>query len=214
VDVSAQVSMLTATSQAPIFWDLLGQEQCREGAFLVGRSVTGARFRNIWPCRDGFVTFALYGGEAGRKTARALLAWMEEVLPGGAPSALRAIDWDRFDVATATPDEVETIEAGIAPFFAGLTKADFFREVGARNMLGYPVSTFADVAADEQLAARSFWRDVDGQCAPGAFALFDGARPNRSESAPQIGEHNDDVYGTELGLSTDEISALRAAGVV
>jgi crotonobetainyl-CoA:carnitine CoA-transferase CaiB-like acyl-CoA transferase len=45
VDVSAQVSMLTATSQAPIFWDLLRQEQHREGAFLVGRSVTGARFR-------------------------------------------------------------------------------------------------------------------------------------------------------------------------
>ena len=80
VDVSAQAGMLTATSQAPIFWDLLRKEQHRSGPFLVGRSVTGAQFRNIWPCRDGYVTFALYGGQAGRDSARALVAWMNDEL--------------------------------------------------------------------------------------------------------------------------------------
>src|SRR5207248_1231503 len=92
VDVSAQAGMLTAISQAPIFWDLLGQEQFRSGPFLVGRSVTGARFRNVWPCRDGYLSFALYGGQAGRDTARSLVAWMDDVLPDGAPGVLRALD--------------------------------------------------------------------------------------------------------------------------
>jgi len=49
-------------------------------------------------------------------------------------------------------------------------------------MLGYPVSTVADIATDPQLAARGFWRDMaaaDGglerHC--GCFAIIDGVRP-------------------------------------
>jgi crotonobetainyl-CoA:carnitine CoA-transferase CaiB-like acyl-CoA transferase len=219
VDVSAQASMLTATSQAPIFWDLLRQEQARQGAFLVGRSVTGARFRNIWPCRDGFVTFALYGGQAGRTTARKLAAWMDEAGGAASPGVLHSVDWDTFDVATASPELVERIEAAVAPFFARLTKAEFFHEVSARGMLGYPVSTVEDVAADEQLAARDFWQTIptpwgEPLRAPGSFGLFDGQRPRLRRAAPGLGEHNVEVYCGELGLQADELAALRAAGVV
>ena len=49
-------------------------------------------------------------------------------------------------------------------------------------MLGYPVSTVADIAADRQLAARGFWQDVaaaggklERHC--GCFAIVDGERP-------------------------------------
>lgn len=218
VDVSAQAAMLTATSQAPIFWDLLGEEQHRSGPFLVGRSVTGARFRNIWPCRDGYVTFALYGGQAGRDTGRALVAWMNAALPGGAPDLLRELDWDSFDVATASQAVIDEIEAAIAPFFLGLAKAEFFEEVCARNMLGYPLSTVADLASDPQLAGRRFWQPVetawDGElCAPGSFALFDAERPTLRR-APRPGEHNLEVYAERLGLSASDVSLLRAAGVL
>jgi crotonobetainyl-CoA:carnitine CoA-transferase CaiB-like acyl-CoA transferase len=210
--------MLTATSHAPIFWDLLGEEQARSGPFLVGRSVTGVQFRNIWPCRDGYVTFALYGGAAGRATGRALVAWMDE--RGLAPDWLKDIDWDQFDVATASPDLVGRIEEAIGPFFLTLTKDEFFRGVGRRNMLGYPVATVADIDRDEQLATRDFWQSVpapwgDGPVKfPGGFALFDGQRLPITRSAPRLGEHNLEVYRDELGLSPDEIGALRSAGVI
>jgi benzylsuccinate CoA-transferase BbsE subunit len=219
IDVSAQAGMVTAISQAPIFWDLLGEEQHRSGPFLVGRSVTGARFRNVWPCRDGYITFALYGGQAGRNTGRSLVAWMSETMPGGAPALLLELDWDQFDVATASQATVEQIEAAMAPFFLGLTKAEFFAGVLERNMLGYPLSTVEDMAGDEQLASRGFWQPVasgwDGDvCAPGSFALFDGVRPSLSKPAPRLGEHNLEVFHGELGLVTDEVAALRSAGVV
>jgi crotonobetainyl-CoA:carnitine CoA-transferase CaiB-like acyl-CoA transferase len=219
VDVSAQAGMLTATSQAPIFWDLLKEEQHRSGPFLVGRSVTGAQFRNIWPCRDGYITFALYGGQAGRDSGRALVAWMDEVQPGGAPAILEALDWDSFDVATAPQAVVDQIESAIAPFFAGLSKAEFFTGVMRRNMLGYPVSTVDDVAADPQLASRGFWQAVDSVwdgevCVPGSFALFDGQRPPVRSPAPRSGEHNVDVLCDELGLSRAELGVLRSAGAV
>jgi crotonobetainyl-CoA:carnitine CoA-transferase CaiB-like acyl-CoA transferase len=219
VDVSAQAAMQTATSQAPIFWDLLREEQHRSGPFLVGRSVTGARFRNIWPCRDGYVTFALYGGQAGRDTGRALVAWMDEVMPGAAPELLRELDWDAFDVATCSQEVVEQIEAAVAPFFLSLSKTEFFDGVTARKMLGYPLSTVADLVADEQLASRRFWRPiatqwVDELCAPGAFALFDGERPPLRHAAPRPGEHNLEVLGDELGLGVDGVATLRSSGVV
>jgi benzylsuccinate CoA-transferase BbsE subunit len=219
VDVSAQAGMVTAISQAPIFWDLLGEEQHRSGPFLVGRSVTGARFQNVWPCRDGYVTFALYGGQAGRDTARALGAWMDETPPDGAPELLRELDWNQFDVATASQELVAQIEAALAPFFLSLTKKEFFSGVLARNMLGYPLSTVADMAQDDQLASRDFWQPIestwDGEvCVPGSFALFDGQRPPVRSRAPTLGEHNADVYCGGLGLRVDELAALRSAGVL
>jgi crotonobetainyl-CoA:carnitine CoA-transferase CaiB-like acyl-CoA transferase len=219
VDVSAQAGMLTATSQAPIFWDLLGEEQHRSGPYLVGRSVTGARFRNIWPCRDGYITFALYGGEAGRHTGRALVEWMNEALPSGAPALLQDLEWEQFDVATASQDLVDALEGAIAPFFLGLSKAEFFTGVNARGMLGYPLGTVEDMAGDQQLAWRGFWQPVqtpwDGElCAAGSFALFDGERPPLRRAAPRVGEHNLEVFGNQLGLGVDEVTTLRSAGVV
>ncbi len=218
VDVSAQASMMTAISHAPVFWDLLGEVPTRSGPYLSGRSVSGAVFRNIWPCRDGYVTFALYGGPAGRETSRALVAWMEE--RGGAPKVLKDIDWDSFNVATVSPGMVHELEAAIGPFLLSLTKAEFFEGVIQRNMLGYPVATVDDIRRDEQLAARGFWQEVEapwGQgplAFPGSFALFDGIRPSLRRTAPRVGEHNAEIYGGELGLTTDELAALRGAGVL
>src|SRR5579859_1902161 len=207
VDVSAQASMVTAISHAPIFWDLLGEEQHRSGPFLAGRSVTGAQFRNVWSCRDGYVTFALYGGPAGRDSSRELVAWMDESLPGGAPPALKAVDWEAFDPTCATQAEVDVLEADIAPFIQGLTKDEFFARFVARNMLGYKVSTVEDILSDPQLAARGFWHQVEspwqtGQSLtfPGSFAFFDGRRPAAHRLAPALGQHTAEVLSEWLGV--------------
>src|SRR5437879_4708281 len=114
VDVSAQASMITAISHAPVFWDLLHEEQVRSGPYLTGRSVTGANYRMIWPCRDGYVAFALYGGPAGRETNKALVSWMKE--RGIDPGVLAEVDWDSFDVATLSPQRVTELESAIRPF--------------------------------------------------------------------------------------------------
>lgn len=217
VDTSSQAAMVTAISHAPIYWDLLREEQTRSGPFLVGRSVTGAKFRNIWVCKDGYVTFALYGGPAGRNTHQALTRWMNE---RGTPSELlNAMDWAAFDTATAEQEQVDLIEAEIAPFFLTLTRQEFFKGVVARNMLGYSVATMEDVWLDEQLRARDFWDTVVPPWGgaplpfPGAFALFDGQRPAIRRSAPRLGEHNVEVYA-ELGLGDADLAVLRSADAI
>jgi crotonobetainyl-CoA:carnitine CoA-transferase CaiB-like acyl-CoA transferase len=218
VDVSSQTSSLTAISHAPIFWDLLRENPGRSGPYLSGRSVTGTAFRNIWPCRDGYVTFALYGGPAGRETGKALVAWMlERDFPA---QSLPRLNWDEFNVATAPRELVQTLEAEIGPFLLTLTKTEFFQGVVQRNMLGYPVATVEDIWDDQQLKARDFWQEVAAPWSgaslpfPGSFAFFDGVRPAIQRAAPRIAEHNAEVYVGELGMAAGELVALRGAGVL
>lgn len=180
VDVSAQAAVITALSHAPAFVDMNGVVPTRCGAFISGRTLTGARLRAFWPCVDGYINFVLYGGPAGRRSNAQLVAWMREA--GADLGELAAIDWTRTDPKVLTPDAFARLEAPIAKFFATLTKREFLEGASAREMLGYPVSTVADIATDPQLEAREFWADVTTahgarQRHCGVFARIDGARP-------------------------------------
>jgi crotonobetainyl-CoA:carnitine CoA-transferase CaiB-like acyl-CoA transferase len=159
VDASAQCAVLPMLVHAPAFWEMLGVTPMRSGPFLFGRNVHGVAMRNVWPCRDGYLTWAVYGGPAGRQSNRGLVEWMTE--KGMAPDFLLEIDWDGFDVATITPADVERIEGAMAPFFRTVTKRDFLEQAHARRLLGYVVATASEIAADPQLEAREVWQDVD-----------------------------------------------------
>jgi benzylsuccinate CoA-transferase BbsE subunit len=195
VDVSGQQSMVTVHPPAPVFADVAREEHMRLGPNLLGRSIVGARFRNVWPCADGHVAFAIQGGPIGRHTGRQLTAWMAE--RAVAAPRFGAIDWDSFDNRTLSQADVDALEAEVGAFLRTLKKGEFFTGVIARNMLGYPVADAADIYSDEQLGARAFWQDVtvDGESLtfPGGFALFDGARPSVRRSPPRLGEHQREV---------------------
>jgi crotonobetainyl-CoA:carnitine CoA-transferase CaiB-like acyl-CoA transferase len=180
VEVSAQASVVAAIAHAPAFADILGKEPTRAGAFMTGRSVKGARYRVFWPCKDGWLNFIFYGGVAGRRTNEQLVAWMRE--RGAELGPLGGIDWARFDPTKASQDEVDALEAPAAKFFAGVTKREFLTEAHKREMLGYPVSNVADIAADPQLEARDFFQTVTGadgttETHCGSYAVIDGERP-------------------------------------
>jgi crotonobetainyl-CoA:carnitine CoA-transferase CaiB-like acyl-CoA transferase len=177
IDVSAQACVVTALSHAPAFVDLNGIEPTRAGAFITGRSIKGARYRVFWPCRDGYINFIFYGGVAGRRTNEQLVAWMREC--GAELGALSAIDWKNWDPTRADQAEVDAIEAPVMKFFAGIAKREFLTQGHRREMLGYPVSTVADIASDPQLEARGFFQSIapSRECFCGSFAVIDGARP-------------------------------------
>lgn len=218
VDVSAQVAVMVALAHAPVFWDLNRVNPERAGIYVTGRSVTGARMRVFWPCKDGWINFIIYGGAAGRHANQQLVAWMDE--KGMAPPSLKQIDWDKFDVPRITQEEVDAFEAPVGRFFATLTKQEFLDGAVQREILGYPVFTVEDMEKDPQLICRQFWQEVEDSSTglrlkyPGGFGVFNGERPMIRRPAPTIGQHNHEVYAEDLGLSTSEIKKFAEAGAI
>src|SRR5262249_61359648 len=121
------------------------------------------------------------GGVAGRRTNEQLVAWMRE--RGAELGALAAIDWKVWDPTKADQSEVDAIEAPAAKFFAGLSKREFLTEGHRRGMLGYPVSTGADIARDPPLSARGFFpavADAAGRVCGELAGGAGGRRPRRA----------------------------------
>ncbi len=210
VDVSAQASIVVALAHAPAFFDLLGETPTRAGSDITGRSVKGANYRAFWRCKDGYINFVVYGGPAGRRTNKALVEWMGE--KGIDLGPLADIDWDKFDPKLATQADVDEIEAPLAAFFASITKSEFLEGACQREMLGYPVSTVADVANDPQLDARAFWQDLplpeggsERHC--GTFFVADGLRPAIRNHLPDSSGESVEVLA-DFGFSSGEIKTL------
>lgn len=218
VDVSAQVAVMAALAHAPAFWDLNHINPERAGIYVTGRSITGARMRVFWPCKDGWINFILYGGAAGRHGNQQLVGWMQEM--GAAPERLKEFDWNTFDVATVTQEAVDALERPIGRFFTTLSKQDFYDGAVKRGILGYPVFTVQDIYNDPQLMARQFWQTVEDPFLgatlkyPGGFAIINGKRPDIRQPAPGIGEHNREVYAELLHLSPLQIKRLADTGVI
>ena len=197
VDVSAQVAVIAALAHAPACWDLNQENPRGTGIYVTGRTVTGARMRAFWRCRDGWINFIIYGGEAGRRSNQQLVAWMNEKKL--APAALLAIDWTRFEVPPLTQAQVDELEQPIAQFFSTISKREFYEGAMQREILGYPIATVADIYQDPQLAARQFWQPLAAATGmsevnfPGSFAVVDGERLPIRRPPPRVGEHDAEV---------------------
>ncbi len=213
-----RVSFPQSFSHAHIFWDLNRHVEKRAGSFMTGRSITGAKMRVFWPCKDGYLNFIIYGGEAGRRTNQALVEWMDS--QGMAPEFLKQKDWKAFDIARVTQEEIDRMEEPIGEFFKGVTKAEFFKEVVKRQMLGYPVASVKEIFEDPQHEARRFWQRIEhpelkaSMDYPGGFAKFSEGACQIWRRAPLIGEHNEEIYGQEFGMSSAEIAELKKQGVI
>jgi crotonobetainyl-CoA:carnitine CoA-transferase CaiB-like acyl-CoA transferase len=93
-------------------------------------------------------------------------------------------------------------------------KQDISRRPGAAE----GARTIGQLLESEQLRARDYFREIEHPISgrltyPGPPFLL-SALPWQTGRAPTLGEHNDDVFCGELGLSRQELSRLRAAGVV
>ena len=216
VDVSIQEACAWIPTDSAIFWEMNQLLEERNGGVRV-RPTTGARMKRIWECRDGYVSFDMYGARLARNFMTPLVAWMAET--GEAPDFLREIDWNTFDYFAAPPELVERIAGPIGRFFAGRSREELLKGGVARRCCVYPVSTPEDVARSDQLAERGYWVDVVhdwlGACIkyPGSCIRASETSSRVMKRAPRVGEHNVEVYA-ELGLSRKELLTLRRRGVI
>ena len=76
-----------------------------------------------------------------------------------------------------------------------------------------PVLSLAEVSEHPQTAERNAFTTVDGIPQPGVAPRFSRSQPATPRGTPAAGEHTDEVLGG-LGMDSDQIAALRAAGAV
>jgi crotonobetainyl-CoA:carnitine CoA-transferase CaiB-like acyl-CoA transferase len=87
-------------------------------------------------------------------------------------------------------------------------------------MLVAPVSSTKDISEDIQLKGRNFWVSIDhpelGEALPycGPFIRLSESPIEFNKRAPLTGEHNTEVFGKELGLTPNELKALKVKGVI
>jgi crotonobetainyl-CoA:carnitine CoA-transferase CaiB-like acyl-CoA transferase len=217
VDASAQESVIEPTGLALWHWDMHRENLQRLGPWRGGLSM-GGKQKLLWECKDGHMSYSIYGGHTGAPANRALIKWMDE--EGMAPDFLKEKDWENFDITKASQAELDQISEPIGRFFLEHTKEEIYEEAIRRRLFIDPVATISDLLENPQLSARAFWQEVDHPelgtaiTYPGAFVRLSEASCRIRHRAPLIGEHNEEIYKKELGLSKEELVILKQAGVI
>ena len=175
------------------------------------------RTREIWPAKDGWISYGLRGGPARIPNLSATVEYMHEC--GAAPDWLRDYDWPGYSPISASDEELARLEDAFGSFFRGRTMRELYTEALARRILLAPCNDAREIVEQAQLRARELYVTLDypelGAAIehPNFFAKTSGGGIRIRRRAPRIGEHNAEVYGA-MGVDTAELDRLRADGVV
>ncbi|MCJ7596074.1 MAG: CoA transferase [Desulfobacterales bacterium] len=218
IDVSIQQSAALTSFNSVPWWQLEKTVQKRNAPFRKVGLAGGLNLRQTWPCKDGFVVFILTAGAFGAKNNLALTEWMKE--EGMAPEFMTKMDWNRFDAAKLTSEFAKEFEQHVGKFFSRHTMSELYDGAFQKDMQLYPVSDCRALAENIQLKERGFWEQVEhpdlgaSLTYPGGWAKMSGADCRIRFCAPLIGQHNREIYQGELGLSANEMSTLKQAGII
>ncbi|MBX9641789.1 MAG: CoA transferase, partial [Mycobacteriaceae bacterium] len=160
------------------------------------------------PTRDGEVTLTTAG--TGGKPME---VWSEFL---GEP---RLLD-PKFATRASRQEHWEELRDLVAPRLKEWNNLDLMRETIARGLVIGLVQSPQQVLESPHLAERGFFvelehPDVGRLKYPGPGFFIDGRNPMQTtRAAPRLGEHNVEVYCTQLGLALEALGRLRAARVV
>jgi len=215
VDVSMQECMVSPTFNVLQMWDVNKVEFKRVGGFMYVPS-TGVRQPIYFNCKDGYVMILVQGGnEPFVSSSNRLVEWMDE--EGMAPEWLKKLDW-RVDYNAATMGQhlADNVGKEVEKFTLTKSKKELYQE-GAikRRILIAPVSTTKDVSEDIQLQFRGYWLKIahpeleEALTYCGPFIRMSQTPIEYRRRAPLIGEHNEEVYVGELGISKETLADLK-----
>lgn len=221
VDTSAQAAVVWTLMNETPFPPLHNVHLERQGTHV---SVSGLRRQMVFPCKDGYISYLMAGGAMGGPSFRALVTWMAD--EGMAPDFMREKDWQAWDFAELAADrersqqELDAIAEAMSRFFRRFSKAELYEQALQRRLLLAPVADMHDIVGNAQLAARDFFVPVEqpelGQPVlhVGPFAKLSTTPMQLYQRAPRLGEHNREIYLGELGLTPEDLEALKQLRVI
>jgi benzylsuccinate CoA-transferase BbsE subunit len=222
IDVSIQESTMSCNMNVLPMWDVNQVEFKRVGAVSF---VAATRVKQpiYFKCKDGLIMIlALGGNDPYASSSEHLVQWMKD--ENMCPDWLAKMDWWKdYNAAVLKQDLADKVGQAIEAFTLTKAKAELY-ENGAfgkyKQMLVAPVSSTADISQDVQLKGRNFWVNLPHPELNNAVS-YCGPALKMSESplelvrrAPLVGEHNQAIYMEELGLTAQDMKALKSKGVI
>jgi benzylsuccinate CoA-transferase BbsE subunit len=204
--------------QECVSWHPLGDYDLNKRVMKRGMVLNPLKVTHIWPCKDGYVMWRYTGGPAAKRHSTPLANWINQ--EGFGDDWFKSFDWENFNHFASTQDVVDHMEELTKKFFLAKTKAELMEGAIKYRIMLYPISTTADLLASPQLNSRGFWTEVehpelkDTIRYPGKWANNSETPPRISRRAPLIGEHNEEIFSGELGLSSESIQTLKKSGVI
>jgi crotonobetainyl-CoA:carnitine CoA-transferase CaiB-like acyl-CoA transferase len=166
----------------------------------------GAQIYPVYPCKDGFIRIIAL-------TPRQWDALMR-VLDN--PDVLQTEEWRSFMYRIGNADDLYAL---MLEFTTKYTMRELF-EAGRREGVPIaPILSIADFYNSPQTKAREYFVEVDHPVAgkadyPGPPYKWTETPATVRRPAPCLGEHNEEVYCQEMGLSGDDLASLTGGGIV
>ena len=159
----------------------------------------------VYRARDGHFALAVLNNKLFA-TLAALIG-----VPGFAQDARFATD----ELRRAHEGE---LAAAIEAWAGQHSVAEVVAQLEAAGVPGSPLWTMAQALESEQGLARGLLSAVDDPRLPGLRVptqpvKFGGSAPNRTEPAPALGQHTDELMAGLLQAGGERLAALRAAGL-
>jgi formyl-CoA transferase len=176
------------------------------------RERTGSRLPGIVPSN----TYACADGSHVVVGANADALFVRLMHTIGRPDLADDTRLRRDDGRSAHADLIdEAIEAWTRTH----THDEVLEALAAAEIPSGPIMSIADIARDPHYAARGMFQSLplpDGTPlrVPAVVPTLSRTPPTSHRLGPELGEHNDEVYGELLGLSEEDRRRLRDAGVI
>ncbi|MFC1939230.1 CaiB/BaiF CoA transferase family protein [Chloroflexota bacterium] len=215
IDISMRDAVIWSTLHTQQFWDLNKISLAREG---VWRKFGENRIRIVFLCKDGQVIFRLFGGPAFAPGQRALVEWMDS--EGMASEALKSFKWEEMYSSTVSTELADEISEAFGRFFLTKTKSELWQGALKGRFALAPANTIKELVESPHFVGEGFWfsleHDALGESItyPGPPVRLSGTAWSSRRRAPLIGEHNEEVYEEELGLTREKLRILKQAGVI
>ncbi len=197
IDMSMQEASLTFMKTRPVTEWGSGRPIQRRGS--AGGAPTG-----MYPCAPGGPNDYIYIHVATTRM------WDSLCVGIGKP---HLADDERFATGRSRMENAKELRQEIEEWTMGRTKFEAMHDLAAKDVPVSAIYDTNDVFTDPHLKARGFFQTVKHPEAGEVLLMSSPLRLPASEvplvRPPLLGEHTDEVLCAELGLSDEELQALR-----
>ena len=161
---------------------------------------------NVYACKDGWFAILCNNDHHWRSLTAAM----------GRPELA---DDPRFSRNAERVKRIDETDAVVKAWAAGLTRAEIFNATGTHRIPSAPVRELHEVLNNAHMKERGMLEEIDHPqlgrvTVPGSPLRFHGTPQMPAKPSPSIGADNIEVYGEILGLTADDVNALRKDGTI